>query len=75
MYDFAWKHFKKLSQITIATAPFHHYRQQLDLPNDLKNKIGFSANLGELIYLKNFIDNIDEIRNNLEKDSLFYQQL
>lgn len=75
MFDFAWKHYRKLEEVTSNTAPLHHYRLEVILPKELKNSIGLNAIEGETIYLKNFIDNIDRIKNYLNKEDLFYEQI
>ena len=75
IFDFAWKHYHKLQDITAQTAPLHHYRLEVKLPNKLKNEIGLNAKEGESIYLKNFIDNIDDTKSYIDKNTLFFNQL
>lgn len=75
LYQFAWKHFHKLSDITDTTAIMRHYRLEIKLPHLLKNAIGLNATEGEAIYLTNLIDNLDELQSNLDEKSLFYEQL
>ena len=75
MYDFAWKHFHKLQELTSSMGAFNHYRQQLSLPSDLNRKIGLNTQEGERIHLKNFIDNLGDIQTHINNDSLLYEQL
>lgn len=75
LYQFAWKHFHKLSDITDTTAIMRHYRLEIKLPHLLKNAIGLNAKEGEDIYLTNLIDNLDDLQSNLDEKSLFYEQL
>jgi len=75
IYDFAWKHYHKLEELTSQTAQFHHYRREVHLPYHLKNQIGLNNEDGEPIYLKNFIDNITEIKTHLNDQTLFDEQL
>ncbi|BFU79000.1 hypothetical protein ALC152_22150 [Arcobacter sp. 15-2] len=73
--DFAWKHYHKLKEITSARAPFYHHRLELKLPIKLKNDAGFNTQEGDTIYLKNFISNLDNIKEHLKDNSLLYSQL
>ncbi len=75
MYDFAWKHFHKLQEMTNPMGSFTHYRQQLNLSLELNRKIGLNTQEGERIHLKNFIDNLGDIQTYINNDSLFYEQL
>ena len=75
LYQFAWKHFHKLSDITETTALMRHYRLEIKLPFSLKNTIGLNAKEGETIYLTNLIDNLDDLQSNLDEKSLLYEQL
>lgn len=75
MFGFAWKHYHKLKDITANTAPLHHYRIEVNLPKTLKDSIGLNVAEGETIYLKNFIDNIEQVKSYLDKEELFYEQL
>lgn len=73
MYEFAWKHYHKLNNINDTY--FSPYKIKITLETSLKKEIGFDVKKGEIIYLKNLINNIDKIRTYLEKDSLFNEQL
>lgn len=75
LYQFAWKHFHKLSDITNTSAFIRHYRMKIQLPQLLKNAIGLNAKEGETLYLTNLIDNLDDLQSNLNEKSLFYEQL
>ena len=75
MYNFAWKHFHKLNEITIHAVGSNHYELQLNLPQDLKNKIGLNTKVGEQHNLKDFIDNINELQIHINRNSLFFEQL
>lgn len=75
LYQFAWKHFHKLSDITATDAIIRHYRMEIKLPHFLKNTIGLNAKEGETLYLTNLIDNLDDLQSNLDEKSFFYEQL
>lgn len=75
MFDFAWKHYHKLKEIATEDTLFFKIKADITLPKMLKDSIGLNAAEGETIYLKNFIDNIEEIKTYLEKEELFYEQL
>ena len=47
----------------------------INLPKTLKDSIGLNVAEGETIYLKNFIDNIEQVKSYLDKEELFYEQL
>lgn len=73
MYDFAWKHFHKLSDMSNEMALFRHNRIELNLPIELKNKI--SLGYEGTIHLKDFINNLSDVMSHIDNDSLFYTQL
>jgi hypothetical protein len=76
IFDLAWKYYHKLYETTVSEMSlYHHYRVKIDLSSNLKNKIGLNAEPGERVYLKNLIENIDEIKKTMNKESLFYEQL
>lgn len=75
LYQFAWKHFHKLSDITDRTAIMRHYRMEIKLPHLLKNAIGLNTKEGETLHLTNLIDNLDDLQSNLHEKSLYYEQL
>lgn len=67
IYEFAWKHFYLLENKIL--------NRKINLKSELKDNIGLTTKEGDTIYLKNFIDNIDNICLELESNSLFEQQL
>lgn len=75
MLGFARKHYHKLEEITSTEAPLYHHRLELKLPIQLKNDAGLNTQEGDTIYLKNFIDNLDNIKVHLENSTLLYSQL
>ncbi len=74
MYDFAWKHYWKLEEVTSQTAPLHHSRMEIKLPSKLKLDIQLQSAEGETIHLSSLIDNIDELLTHLDENSLIYDQ-
>jgi len=73
MYDFAWKHFHKLDDMSDKMALLRHNRIELNLPVELKNKIGLGYE--GTIHLKNFTDNLLDVMSHIDNNSLFYSQL
>lgn len=77
MYDFAWKHFHKLEEKTNEDSIQNMVFKDLlfKLPPNIKEDIGLNTSYGETIYLKNLVNNIDNLTDKLNPDSLFHEQL
>lgn len=72
LYKFAWKHFHKLSILTDKRALFHN-KKELNLSDELIDEIGF--NKEGAVYLKNFMDNMELIKEHIQSPSLLLDQL
>ena len=73
LYDFAWKHFKKIDKI-INYSYTYNFRKIFEIPQELQKDIGINQQ-DVTIYLSNFIKNILNIQNFLNQDELLFDQL
>lgn len=74
LYDFTWKHYRKLQDIEEFKS-FSYFRQDLDLPEVLCQKIGFRKQVGENIQISEFIDNITDVQKEIPENCLLHDQL
>lgn len=76
LYSFTWKHYEKLDAM-LSLSPFcGNFKKRLEISHELQQKLGFGLNKpGFKVYLTDFIENISNIQNSLNKNELLYDQL